>query len=86
MLVSTIVIQDLFEGISEAADRLLQVQIHDGAQVNTQRRIYDSVLPDVSADKHPIMQTRIVSTGRRTLPAHDQQHRTAGSGDSPNSS
>ena len=66
LLVSTIVIQDLFEGISEAADRLLQVQIHDGAQVNTQRRIYDSVLPDVSADKHPIMQTRIVSTGRRT--------------------
>ncbi|MFO1265009.1 MAG: PAS domain S-box protein [Rhodoferax sp.] len=67
LLVSTIVIQDMFEGIAEAADRLLQVQIHDGAQVDAKRRIYDSMLPDVSANPHIIEQTRIVNTGRRTL-------------------
>ena len=67
LLVSTLIIQDLFDGISEVGERLIRVQIHDGTQIDTQRRIYDSVLPDIEMAPQPLAQTRTVTVGRRTL-------------------
>lgn len=67
LLVSTLVIHDLFDGIADAGEQLLQVQIHDGLRFDTQHRIYDTSSTVLEAERQPLEQIRTVTVGRRTM-------------------
>ncbi len=67
LLISTLVVHDLLDGIADVGERLLRTQVFDGTQIDPAHQVYDSGAPELDAPSPGLAQTRLISAGRRTL-------------------